>query len=61
MEARELTPNSLRELPARTFALPKLPVTAPLVRRSSEVLMRLFDGVVSMEQLWMGELQFLVH
>lgn len=51
MKSRELTPKSLRELPARTFALPKFPVTAPLVRRRSEVLMRLVEEVVSIALL----------
>lgn len=52
MVSRELCPRSLSGLPARVFERPKLPVTAPLVRRSSEVLMRLIEEVVSIRLLY---------
>jgi len=49
MFSRLVLPRSRRLLPALHFDLPKLPVTAPFVRRSSEVLMRFSDVVVSID------------
>jgi hypothetical protein len=46
MLSRFETPRSLSVLPLLTFTLPKFPVTAPLVRRSSVVLILLRDVVV---------------
>ena len=44
-ESRLLTGTSFRLEPDLTFALPKLPVTAPDVRRAGLVLLRLVDSI----------------